>query len=205
MLNEVRWRCLWQRLARCGDASATFARLREAYSQPHRAYHNAVHIEDCLRQFDLARTEAERPDEVEAALWFHDAVYDTNAGDNEEQSATWATRALEEAGVRPDVSSRVAALVLATKHKWDPQSRDGELVVDVDLSILGSEPLVFAAYDRAIRQEYSWVPEERYRAGRAAILESFVNRPRIYRTKFFRERLETQARQNLERLTATWR
>jgi predicted metal-dependent HD superfamily phosphohydrolase len=112
---------------------------------------------------------------------------------------------LAEAGVSPDISTRVAALILATKHDREPGSPDARLLVDVDLAILGCEPAVFAAYDRAIRQEYSWVPEEEYRGARAAILQRFLHHPAIYHTRFFRDRLETQARQNLERLIATLR
>jgi predicted metal-dependent HD superfamily phosphohydrolase len=205
MLDEVRWRRLWDRLGRCADVSVVFAKLLEAYSQPHRAYHNAGHIADCLRQFDLARAQAERPDEVEAALWFHDAVYDPRAADNEERSAAWAARALQDAGASPDAGRHVAALILATKHDREPDSHDCGLLVDVDLSILGREPEVFGAYDLAIREEYSWVPEEQYRAGRAAILEGFLRRRSIYHTDFFRVRLEAQARRNLGRLVATLR
>jgi predicted metal-dependent HD superfamily phosphohydrolase len=99
----------------------------------------------------------------------------------------------------------VGALVLLTKHVQPPVSRDAELLLDVDLSILGREPAVFADYDRRIRGEYAWVPEEQYRARRAAILEGFLHRPSIYRTAFFRDRLEAQARDNLERAIARLR
>jgi predicted metal-dependent HD superfamily phosphohydrolase len=205
MLDEVRFRRLWHRLGGRGDSSVPFAELLEAYCQPHRAYHNAAHLEDCFRQFDRAQDQADRPDEVEAALWFHDAVYDPHASDNEERSATWAAQALQGAGVNPDAVSRVAAMVVATKHDREPDTPDGGLLLDVDLSILGREPEVFAAYDRGIREEYSWVPEEHYRTGRAAILEGFLRRPAIYRTEFFRVRFEARARLNLERSIARLR
>jgi predicted metal-dependent HD superfamily phosphohydrolase len=85
--------------------------------------------------------------------WFHDAVYDPCEGDNEERGAAWVARALAESGVSPEISRRVTALVRATKHDQAPDSRDAKLLVDVDLSILGREPKVFAAYDCAIREE----------------------------------------------------
>jgi predicted metal-dependent HD superfamily phosphohydrolase len=202
MLDELRLRRLWHRLGGV-DASAPFPKLLEVYSPPHRAYHNAAHIADCLRQFDLARAEADRPDEVEAALWFHDAVYDTRAEDNEERSAAWAVKALTQTGVHPNVARRIGALIVATKHDREPNTRDARLLLDVDLSILGREPDEFEAYDRAIREEYQWVPEDRYRAERAAILEKFLQRTAIYQTEFFRTRLEAQARANLRRSIAT--
>ncbi len=64
---------------------------------------------------------------------------------------------------------------------------------------------MFAAYDRAIREEYHWVAEADYRAGRARILERFLSRPAIYHTAYFREQFEAQARLNLERTVAALR
>lgn len=57
------------------------------YSEPHRHYHNFHHIADSLAEFDRARHLAREPLAVELAIWFHDTVYDTRAGNNEEQSA----------------------------------------------------------------------------------------------------------------------
>src|SRR5947209_3802616 len=120
MLSELRFHDLWQRLGNDKDCSRLFVELRTAYDQPHRSYHTAAHIDDCLQQLDLARAEAERPDEVEAALWFHDAVYDPRLADNEERSAAWAVQALTDASIDPDATARIAALVLLTKHNQAP-------------------------------------------------------------------------------------
>ena len=92
-----------------------FSALKEAYTHPARYYHTARHIADCLTLFQDARHLATRPAEVEVALWFHDAVYDTRRQDNEERSAKWAIRFLEQAGVPPVIRHRVAGLIMATK------------------------------------------------------------------------------------------
>ena len=201
MLDKTRFQNVWQRLGG-DDGSVVFTQLLEAYLQPHRTYHTISHIEDCLHQLDLAQNEAERPEEIEIALWFHDAVYMFNAVDNEEQSSLWATQTLHQMGVSFVAIGRIAAMIVATKHNQIPQTRDCELLLDIDLSILGQTPEQFAAYERCIRSEYSWIPEEQYRTGRVAILERFLKRPTIYYTQFFRERLQTQARQNLEQSIA---
>jgi predicted metal-dependent HD superfamily phosphohydrolase len=205
MLDERRWQRLWKRLNCRSDSALPFAQLLRAYDDPHRAYHNAAHIEDCLEQLDRAAVRAQKPEEVEAALWFHDAICDPRESDNEERSAAWAAQVLDEAGAAPVVSQRIAALIRATKHDSSPDTNDCSLLMDVDLSILGREPEVFAAHDRAIREEYRWVGETEYRSGRAQILEQFLRRPKIYWTEDFRSRLEAQARENLMRAIAQLR
>lgn len=182
-----------------GDISMIYHQLVEAYSQPHRAYHTPAHIQDCLKQLDDARETAARSNEVEAALWFHDAIYDPQAKDNEERSAAWARQALIEVGVGSEVAERIAAMILLTRHDREPNTPDSALLLDIDLSILGQPWDVFALYERNIRVEYSWVSEERYQTARSAILEGFLQRPTIYRTRFFQVRLETQAKANLAR------
>jgi predicted metal-dependent HD superfamily phosphohydrolase len=57
---------------------------------------------------------------------------------------------------------------------------------------------VYDAYAEAIRREYDWVPEEAYRTGRAAVLERFLTRPRLYHTAAMTTH-EPAARANLRR------
>lgn len=198
-LDLGRWTALWSRLGARGDGLAIFTRLAAAYGEPVRAYHTAEHIQDCLAQFDLARDLARQADEVEAALWFHDAVYQPGHSDNEERSADLARTLLSEAGVPPTVAARVAALVLATRHSTIPVEPDAALVCDIDLSVLGRSPDLFDRFERKIRREYATVPDSRYRAARCEILRGFLGRPSIYQTARFREQFESPARRNLER------
>ena len=197
MINQARFANLWQRLGGQGDASELFAALVAAYAEPPRAYHNVAHLQDCLAQFDAARVEAQHPDAVEMALWFHDAVYDPRATDNEEKSAVWAIQALTIGGIAQATTARIAELVLITQHKAVPVGQDAALLVDIDLSILGRAPAVFDAYDRQIRSEYQWVPEPQYRERRTQVLAGFLERPCLYQTSFFHLRYEEPARRNL--------
>ena len=198
VLPEVRFRALWRRLGAHGPAQHTFQRLRTAYDEPHRAYHTARHVGACLRILDdpPVGALAERVDEVEAALWFHDAVYDPRATDNEERSALLAEQSLRDAGVSADVVARIAAAIRATRDH-SAEAPDGRLVTDVDLAILGEDPDAYALYERGIRAEYDWVDDASYTAARAFVLRSFADRPVLYATAVLRERLESRARQNI--------
>jgi predicted metal-dependent HD superfamily phosphohydrolase len=199
-LDQQRWLELWSRLGAQGSGASILAQLAAAYAEPGRAYHTAEHIRDCLVQLDLSRNLAQHPDEVEAALWFHDAVYRPGASDNEDQSAELARTALSTGAVPREVADRTAALVLATRHAGVPSSPDEQLICDIDLSILGREPGIFDAFEQQIRREYAWVPEPMYRRERSAVLSGFLRRRSIYQTDQFRQRYEALARANLERL-----
>lgn len=170
-----------------GDA-ALLEQLLERYREPHRHYHTLQHLEECFEKLDELRDVAPHADDVELAIWFHDAIYDTRRDDNEARSAEWANAT---------VGARVAQLVMATRHDAVPGDIDAQVLVDVDLSILGAPPARFEEYERQVREEYRWVPGLIYRRKRREILESFLARPTIYNTERFIERYEAQARRNL--------
>jgi predicted metal-dependent HD superfamily phosphohydrolase len=199
-LDQQRWLELWSRLGAQASGASIFAHLAAAYAEPGRAYHTAEHIRDCLAELDLTRNLAQHPDEVEAALWFHDAVYLPGASDNEDQSAELARTGLSTGAVPQEVADRTAALVLATRHAAVPSAPDEQLICDIDLSIFGREPAVFDEFERRIRREYAWVPEAVYRRERSAVLSGFLRRRSIYQTDQFRHRYEVLARANLKRL-----
>jgi predicted metal-dependent HD superfamily phosphohydrolase len=201
-LDYARWSRLWLRLGAQDDGSHTFQQLAAAYAEPDRTYHNTAHVQHCLAELDRARSLAKRPDEVEAALWFHDAVYVSWRSDNEGRSALLAEAALADAGVEPAAFHRVAALILATSHRVLEAEEDAQLICDVDLAILGAPAPEFDLFERAIRQEYRWVPDVSYRRSRSAVLRGFLHRGSIYQTADFRTSYEERARHNLEGLLA---
>ena len=194
--EQRRWIQLWQAIGASGDGAHWYDTLTQSYGESQRHYHNRDHLAECLEEFDRARHLAKDPAAVELALWFHDAVYDPKAADNEEQSAAMARNCLSAAGLS-SLADTVGALVMATKSHDTGMSADAALLVDIDLSILGREPKRFAEFEAQIQEEYKWVPKLVFKFKRAQILERFLNRPRIYATDFFAGRYEEAARRNL--------
>ena len=205
MGDNRRWHALWRRLGARGDPSVAYDDLARRYAEPHRSYHTLEHVARCLAEWDGARNEASDPDSGEMALWFHDAVYDPRAGDNEARSADLAAAACRAAGLPDPFARRVTESILDTRHAAPPATHDGELVVDADLAILGQPAEAFAAYEAGIRQEYAWVPDPTYRTGRSEILRRLLDRPAVYATAHFKARYEAPARRNLEALIARLR
>jgi predicted metal-dependent HD superfamily phosphohydrolase len=76
-------------------------------------------------------------------------------------------------------------------------SLDAQLLVDIDLSILGSPAERFERYDLGVRKEHAWVPGFRYRDLRARVLQGFLDRPRLYHGEHAVALLGAQARVNL--------
>jgi predicted metal-dependent HD superfamily phosphohydrolase len=196
------WASLWKHCDCDGNGIAWHKRLVASYAGPGRCYHSLQHLDECLSAFDSARAVALLPNAaaIEMALWFHDAVYDPRAADNEERSAELARAALIEANAKPALISDVTRLILATKtHQADGQA-DAEWLLDIDLSILAQPPQRFDEYEAQIRKEYAWVPADVYAEKRAEIMAGFLNRERIYKTDFFHARFDAQARVNLRSL-----
>lgn len=197
MLQLERWSRLWRRLGADLRDAALYEQLIAAYATPTRFYHNEQHLSECLHHFDSAAHLMPRRHEVELALYFHDAVYDARRADNEARSAAWAQQAIAKARLPDMLGAYVATLILLTDHSAPPVDEESALLLDIDLAILGAEPVRFAQYCAQIRQEYAWVPWPIYRQKRAAVLRHFLDRPSIYYSKHFREQFEGRARSNL--------
>lgn len=199
------WKRLWGELGAATASGGVLNQLVAAYSEPHRHYHTLQHLREGLALIEAAAPLARRPAEVEVAWWFHDAVYDPTRDDNESRSAEWARDSLLAGGVAAEAADRVAGLVLATRHlagEATADDPDTRLLLDVDLSILGATPARFDEYGQQVRREFAHVDDEAWRTGRRRVLQSFLDRPRLYALDQFHDVYEPRARDNLRRALA---
>jgi predicted metal-dependent HD superfamily phosphohydrolase len=184
------------------SAAAGAEDLVRRYAEPHRRYHTATHVAAVLRDSaalagELGHDSVQRA-VVALAACAHDVVYDARPGDDERASARWAHDALSAAGVRPDLVEDAVRLVLATlAHDAAVDDTAAAALLDADLAILAAEPPAYSAYVLAVRAEYAAVADEQWRAGRAAVLSTLLDRPRLYLSEPGRRRWESAARVNV--------
>lgn len=218
----------WRLLVGNDSGDETFFALERAYTAPARHYHTLEHILECLQLLDWweeiselsspgvsggpAATEAVPSSRaVKLALWFHDAVYEPGATDNEAESAAWCLRVAHDLGFDPPTIELAERCILATAHAafgtgeaaWDAASPE-TLITDIDLAILGAPRARYDRYAEAVWSEYEpFVPRDRFLAGRASLLRSLLESPSIYGLPAFADRFGFAARANIKRELAS--
>jgi len=196
-----RFEALWGKTIDANGAAPAWRALDAGYSEPQRAYHNWSHIRAMLDGLDAARGMPEFDgvdfDEVELAIFFHDAIYDPRAKDNEEKSAALFRDMCADGSPDQAGDQRVAKMILATATHAPNADLATRLLLDLDLRVLGGASEQYSAYARAVRAEYSFVPYQAWRDGRAAVLRRFLERDRIFQTAHFSHLYEARARKNI--------
>jgi len=178
--------------------TALWEEIETAYSAKGRFYHNLSHLENLVFQLTEVSTQTEDWDTLLFSLFYHDIVYSATAHDNEEKSAELAAGRLKALGFPEERTAKCVTQILATKGHSVSEDTDTNLFTDADLSILGMEWPVYAAYFAHVRQEYAVYPDLLYNPGRRKVLKHFLSMERIFKTPNFFERLEQQARRNLQ-------
>ena len=175
------------------------ADLTRRYSEPQRYYHDTSHIADLLGKFALISDRFERPGEVMAALYFHDAIYEIGRPDNEALSAELAREALVELGFTADATAHAAAMIEATVSHAATGDGDTDLFIDLDMSILAAPREKYALYASNVMAEFTTVYSTAdYVVGRTGMfLEPSLNGERLFLTEHYRPQ-EDAARMNME-------
>lgn len=180
------------------------------YAEPHRAYHNADHLDELI---ELARKHTPDLNEAEQlALLFHDAVYVPGAprGDNERKSAalmaaTLATLAYDHAdlALAEPVLERAARIIEATTHAEAPPA-EAARICDLDLWRLAAPWETFCRHALGIRREYLhlFADEAAFWLARNAFYTSMLAKPRLFATDRFFEQFEETARANMRQALA---
>lgn len=177
------------------------------YRQPHRRYHGARHVVWVLRHISELGGSADTPGPVDmpvaiAAAFFHDAVYEPAADDNERRSARLAATQLASCSWPAERITAVTEIVEATAAHLDPVgiaslSPTTAVVLDADIAILGADASAYQAYVRGVRAEYGHLTDDAWRRGRRAVVAALLERTTLYRTSAASRRWDAIARANL--------
>jgi predicted metal-dependent HD superfamily phosphohydrolase len=181
------------------------AGLRQRYSEPHRAYHGQAHVDALLSGFADEGLHVENGAAVELAIWYHDAIYDPAATDNEARSADLLVAEMRGLAT-PSIVSPAESMVRATASHVLPSDlpealrNDMATFLDLDMAILGAEPADYDVYESGIAAEY--VPVHgltKFREGRSTFLGGMLSRERLFHTERFHQSLDMAARANMRR------
>ncbi|GAA3678806.1 putative metal-dependent HD superfamily phosphohydrolase [Lentzea atacamensis] len=191
---------IWDDAVRALGGTPDAGDLVERYAEPHRAYHNTFHVVSVVRDSsalaDAFAFSVEERAILALAACAHDVIYDGKPGEDERASAAWARERL--AGMEEEHIARVESLVLATiTHSSDDPL--AHVLLDADLAILGSAPTHYDRYSQAVRQEYSQYDDATWRAGRAHVLRTLLDREHLFVTEPARQLWDAAARLNLAR------
>lgn len=179
------------------EPQKVFNKLIAAYSEKQRAYHTLQHLYECLALLDSIRADLNDADTVALALWFHDAVYDPQAKDNELKSAELFEQYLAQ-DLSIDIVQKIKRWIIATQRHEATDELDLQFLLDIDLAILAASSERFAEYEQQIQQEYAWVDPDVYSIKRKQVLAHFYQTEPLYQTKYFQQNFEQRAKENLK-------
>jgi predicted metal-dependent HD superfamily phosphohydrolase len=173
--------------------------LLSQYSASSRHYHGVQHIVSMLEGFDPIKASFEQPLAAELAIFFHDAIYDPSRQDNEAQSARRMQELLGGLVDRSLLETAARSIEATKQHALTP-SHDTNLLIDLDMAILGQPWPVYERYARDVMQEYLPVYGElAYRHGRRTLfLEPTIAHGSVFLTDAFKS-LNAQALENMQR------
>ncbi|WP_179333789.1 HD domain-containing protein [Winogradskyella costae] len=173
--------------------------IESQYTSKNRYYHNLSHLYNIFLQLEDFKTEIEDLDSLRLAIWYHDIIYKSTTKDNEEQSALFAEKALKDLKHDSFSIEKIKKLIISTKkHELIlTENLDNAYLLDLDLSILGTDWETYNKYTQNIRKEYKIYPDILYKPGRKKVLKHFLQRDSLYFTERFQTKFEKQARKNL--------
>jgi predicted metal-dependent HD superfamily phosphohydrolase len=180
-----------------GQGVELLALLDAAYAG--RPYHNLEHVKRMLDFCEPALIEMDNPEAFVLAVAFHDLIYVAGAKDNELKSAEAAVEWMRTHRIQFEKGQQeVWELIMATMgHKiqeGDPLYFEKSWIIDADLIGFVRD---WERNAELIREEFSFIPEDEWRAGRTGFLEAFAKREPFYYVPAHEAEFGAQAKANI--------
>lgn len=171
--------------------------IENSYSYEKRYYHNLQHFENLLNELFKVKNEIDNWEAVLFSLYFHDIIYDVLSSENEEKSTELAVNRMLQVSVPNEQIELCKKIIIATKSHDKSTNNDINLFIDADLSILGQSFEIYSIYSKNVRKEFDCYPDSIYNTGRKKVLNHFLEMERIFKTDYFYNKFEKQAKNNL--------
>lgn len=203
MITELKHR--WTQLCNSEDSQLTshlWNEIETQYSEKSRHYHTLEHLYHMFRAYDEVKTLIHHKQIFQLAIWYHDIIYKASKNNNEERSAQLAVDRLQKLSLEKSQIELIKTLIISTKKHQilaTENVSDNAYLLDIDLSILGTDWSAYQSYCLNIRKEYKIYPTFMYNKGRKQVLKHFLDRDTLYFTEYFKEKFEIQARKNIKR------
>lgn len=172
--------------------------IETKYSEKGRHYHNLFHLENMFQELEAVKANISDFTAISFSVFYHDIIYDATSKSNEEKSAVKAEKRLSELHVNNDKISIISEQILATKSHQKSDHADTNYLLDADLSVLGKDFKTYMEYTQNIRREYSIYPDFLYKPGRKKVLKHFLELESIFKTEYFKNKYEIQAKENIK-------
>lgn len=172
--------------------------IETKYSEKSRHYHNLEHLQNMFFELESVKDKVSNFSNISLSVFYHDVIYDTSSKSNEEKSAEFSKIRLENLNIDKQSIDTIFNQIIATKSHQKSDDPDTNYLLDADLSILGKDIETYLDYTKKIRKEYSIYPDFLYRPGRKKVLQHFLALENIFKTDYFREKYEVQAKENIE-------
>jgi predicted metal-dependent HD superfamily phosphohydrolase len=173
--------------------------IEQSYSQKSRKYHTLIHLENMILELEEVKDKISDYDSLVFSIFYHDIIYKATSKDNEGKSAETAKIRLEKLNIPNDKIIRIYNQILATKSHKKSEDSDTNFLLDADLAILGQDWKIYENYTQQIRKEYSIYPDFMYKPGRKKVLIHFLEFEEMFKTDYFKEKYEENARENIQK------
>ncbi|MEO9954968.1 hypothetical protein [Nonlabens sp.] len=168
------------------------------YNSSSRFYHNRNHLRFMLKELAQSSIIPLNSDALILSVFYHDVIYKSTKKDNEYQSALILEKHLSKTDFKHIELCKNQ--INATKnHATSLTDPDTNLLIDIDLAILGHKNNVYQLYTENVRKEYSIYPNFIYNPARKKAMQHFLEQDRIFKTDEFYNLYESKARDNITR------
>jgi len=170
--------------------------LANHYNSKNRYYPNLQHLANMLQELIPIKQKVQKLDSFLFSIYYHDVVYQATRSDNEYQSALLFKKRIAQTNFSN--IEHCFQQIEATKTHEPSEDHDTNILLDIDLSILGQDQNTYQEYTQQIRQEYRIYPNFLYQKGRRKVLIKMLAQDKIYKTHYFINKYEAQARDNIK-------